>query len=316
MLAFVLGDRPGLKEIPTPQPAPGEALVRVLMAGICRTDLEILAGYRGFRGVLGHEMVGRVEKASDPEWIGKRVVSEINTACGSCGLCRKGLARHCERRRVLGIEGRDGSFAELITTPIANLHAVPDTVTDEDAVWTEPLAAALSVSKLGIEAGEPVLILGDGRLGALIGLGLQMHGAVVEVAGKHEPKLSLLRSLGLAPASGSPKPVYQWVVEATGSPEGLEQAMAWTRPEGTIVLKSTCHQPSCVDLSRLVVNEQRLVGSRCGEFPAALASLESKKIPVRRLVSKVYPFHGIERALEESRQPEIFKQLLDFRANS
>jgi len=214
MLAFVLDDSPGLKEVPTPEPMPDEALVRVLLAGICGTDLELLAGYRGFRGIPGHEMVGVVERASDPSWIGKRVVSEINLVCHECSMCSEGLERHCQNRRVMGIDSRDGCFAELVATPIENLHAVPESVTDEEAVWTEPLAAALGVWDLGLEPGDRVLVLGDGRLGSLIALGLQWRGAAVEIAGRHEEKLSLLESLGLSVMTGEPRAIYPWVVEA------------------------------------------------------------------------------------------------------
>ncbi len=313
MLAFVVDDSPGLKEIPTPVPEPGDALVRVRMAGICGTDHALLGGYRGFRGVPGHEMVGVVEKASDSSWVGRRVVSDINIGCGACSLCGQGLLRHCENRKVLGIEGRDGAFAEYLTTPIGNLHRVPDSVSDEEAVWVEPLAAALAVGEAGISPGERVLVVGDGRLGTLIALGLQMRGAKVEVAGKHEHKLSLLRSVGLSVVAGAARAIYPWVVEATGSPEGIEKARAWTRPKGTIILKSTSEEMSRVDASRIVVDELRLVGSRCGDFEPAIAALVEKAIPVERLVSKVYPFRDIVTALDESARREVFKVLVDFR---
>ncbi len=313
MLAFVVDDSPGLKEIPTPVPEPGDGLVRVRMAGICGTDHALLGGYRDFRGVPGHEMVGVVEQASDSSWIGSRVVSEINICCGTCSLCAQGLGRHCENRKVLGIDGRGGAFAEYLTTPIANLHRVPDTVSDEEAVWVEPLAAALAVGETGISSGDRVLVVGDGRLGTLIALGLRMRGADVEVAGKHPQKLSLLRSLGLSVAEGEARAVYPWVVEATGSPEGIEKARAWTRPKGTIILKSTSEHASRVATSRIVVDELRLVGSRCGDFEPAIAALVEKAIPVERLVSKVYPFRDIVTALDESARREVFKVLVDFR---
>lgn len=316
MLAFVLDDSPALKEVPIPELRPDEALVRVLMAGICGTDLELLAGYRGFRGVPGHEMVGVVEKASDASWIGKRVVSEINLVCHECSMCSEGLERHCQKRQVMGIDGHDGCFAEFLATPIENLHAVPESVTDEEAVWTEPLAAALGVWKLGIGPGDRVLVLGDGRLGSLIALGLQWRGAAVEIAGRHEEKLKLLESLGLSVMTGEPRAIYPCVVEATGSPAGLAAARAWTRPRGTIVLKSTCHEPVSIDTSRVVVDELRLVGSRCGDFGPAIEALATKAVPVGRLVSEVLPFQEMERALRESAKPETFKILLDFRANS
>lgn len=313
MLAFVVDDTPGLREIPTPVPELGDALVRVRMAGICGTDHALLDGYRDFRGVPGHEMVGVVERASDSSWVGSRVVSEINIGCGTCPLCAQALGRHCENRKVLGIEGRNGAFAEYLVTPITNLHRVPASVSDEEAVWVEPLAAALAVWDAGISPGEKVLVLGDGRLGTLVALGLQMRGAKVEVAGKHEHKLSLLRSLGLSVVTGEARATYRWVVEATGSPEGIEKARAWTMPRGTIILKSTSEQTSRVDASRLVVDELRLVGSRCGDFEPAIAALVNKAIPVERLISRIHPFQEFARALEDSARPEFFKVLLDLR---
>ncbi len=313
MLAFVVDDSPGLKEIPTPIPGPGETLVRVRMAGICGTDHALLGGYRDFRGVPGHEMVGVVEKASDCSWVGSRVVSEINIGCGKCSLCGQGLRRHCENRKVLGIEGRDGAFAEYLMTPIANLHRIPDSLSDEEAVWVEPLAAALAVREAGIPPGDRVLVVGDGRLGTLIALGLQTRGVKVEVAGKHEHKLSLLRSVGLSVVEGEARAIYPWVVEATGSPEGIEKARAWARPKGTIILKSTSEQVSRVDASRIVVDELRLVGSRCGDFEPAITALVDRTIPVERLISRIHPFREFARALEDSANPEYFKVLVDLR---
>jgi threonine dehydrogenase-like Zn-dependent dehydrogenase len=313
MLAYVLDETPGLKQVPEPELGPGEVLVKVLLAGICGTDLEILAGYRNFRGIPGHEMVGTVERAPDPEWVGARVVSEINIACGTCSLCARGLPRHCRARQVLGIDGRAGAFAEFLAMPLENLHRVPDNVADEESVWAEPLAAALAVWDAGIQPGENVLVLGDGRLGALIALSLRERGAQVKVAGKHPDKISLLRSLGIDVLEAGPQPVYPWVVEATGSPKGIEMARAWTRPRGTIILKSTSHEAAQIDVSRIVVDEIRVVGSRCGDFPPALEALASKAIPVQRLISKIYPFREIETALDKSSSPSVFKNLLDFR---
>lgn len=213
----------------------------------------------------------------------------------------------------MGIEGRDGAFAEYLTTPIGNLHRVPDSVSDEEAVWVEPLAAALAVGEVGISPGERVLVVGDGRLGTLIALGLQMRGAEVEVAGKHEHKLSLLRSIGLSVVKGQARSIYPWVVEATGSPQGIERARAWTRPKGTIILKSTSEQMPRVNVSRIVVDELRLVGSRCGDFEPAIAALVDKAIPVERLVSRIYPFREFARGFEDSANPKFFKVLVDLR---
>lgn len=313
MLAVVLDGKLEVRDVPEPIRTEGEALVRVLMAGICGTDHELLAGYKAFRGVPGHEMVGIVEEAREESWLGARVVSEINIACGSCSLCREGHRRHCENRQVLGLVDRPGAFAEHITVPPENLHRVPDSVSDEEAVWTEPLAAALAVAELGIRSGDPVLVVGDGRLGTLIALGLRYRGAQVEVVGKEERKLRMLQSLGIPVKSEPARPVYPWVIEATGSAAGLGDSLAWTRPKGTLVLKSTCHEPASIDTSRIVVNELRLVGSRCGEFPPALEALCSGKIPVGRLISQVFPLARAEEAFEASARPGVFKVLLDLR---
>ncbi len=308
MLALFFDPKPSLKDVPEPVPGKGEALVRVLMAGICGTDLELLAGYRSFRGIPGHEMVGVVEESPDASWVGARVVPEINIACGTCSLCLEGLPKHCERRRVLGIMGRDGAFAEFVTVPLENLHRVPESISDEEAVWTEPLAAALAVQAEGVQPGDRVLVMGDGRLGALIALGLQMHGASVELVGKHAEKQSFLKTLGVKIKTGAPRPIYPWVVEATGSPSGLEMARAWVRPRGTLLLKSTCHEASKLDASAVVVDELRLVGSRCGEFAPALEALQSRRLPVKSLISRIYPLREAEQALTD---PASFKVLFD-----
>jgi threonine dehydrogenase-like Zn-dependent dehydrogenase len=300
-------------DVPDPVPGEGEALVRVLMAGICGTDLELMAGYKQFRGVPGHEMVGIVEEAPDPDWVGARVVPEINLACGECALCRKGHRKHCEHRQVLGLIGRSGAFAQRVALPLENLHRVPDSVADEEAVWTEPLAAALGVWDVGIQAGDRVLILGDGRLGALAALGLAWRGALVELAGRDAEKLRRLEDLGIRVNREEPRPVCPWVVEATGSVGGVEAALAWARPMGTVIVKSTCHEPSEIDFSRIVVDEMRLVGSRCGSFSPAIAALLSGEVPVKALISKVFPFDGVIEALRESSRPGVFKILLDLR---
>jgi threonine dehydrogenase-like Zn-dependent dehydrogenase len=313
MLAVVFDDKVEVREVPDPIPGEGEALVKVLLAGICGTDIGLLAGYKSFRGIPGHEMVGVVEEAPDPSWVGARVVSEINIACGSCPLCRQGLARHCETRQVLGLVDKAGVFSERVAVPLENLHRVPDSIPDEEAVWTEPLAAALAVGEVGIRRGDQALVVGDGRLGALIVLGLQYCGAEVELVGKSSEKLQRLEALGVRVRREPPSPVYPFVIEATGSPLGLEAARAWTRPRGTIVLKSTCHEPSKVDVSRVVVDELRLVGSRCGDFPPALEALASGALPVRHLISRTYPLAKAEGALAEAVQPGVFKVLLDMR---
>jgi len=313
MLAVVFDGELGVREVPDPTPAVGEALVRVLMAGICGTDLALLDGYKDFKGILGHEMVGIVEEAPDPSWLGARVVAEINVSCGTCSLCREGYRKHCEKREVVGLIGRPGAFAERLTVPVANLHRVPDSLSDEEAVWTEPLAAAMAVAEVGIRAGDPVLVLGDGRLGSLIALGLQHHGARVEIVGKQDSKLGVLETLGLRVNKEDPRPIYPWVVEATGAVSGFEHALAWTKPRGTLILKSTCREPVKVDTSKVVVNEIRIVGSRCGDFQPALEALQSGRIPVRKLASRVFPLAQAKEAFLECARPSVFKVLLDLR---
>jgi threonine dehydrogenase-like Zn-dependent dehydrogenase len=313
VIAVFFDKKVELRELPAPVPGEGEALVRVLLAGICGTDLELLAGYKSFRGIPGHEMVGVVEEAPDPNWIGARVVSEINIACGSCGLCREGLRRHCERREVLGILGRPGALAERMTIPQENLHRVPDSMTAEEAVWTEPLAAALSVQEAGIRSGDRALVLGDGKLGALIALGLGYRGVRVDLVGRNETKLRLLDTMGVKVKTGGPRPVYPLVIEATGHPQGLEEALAWAKPRATLILKSTCHQPVEFDRSRIVVDEIRLIGSRCGDFPPAIEALSSGALPLGRLVSKTFPLAKAEEAFVEAGKPEAFKILVDMK---
>ncbi len=311
MIAVFFDKKVELREFPDPVPGKGEALVRVLLAGICGTDLELLAGYKSFRGIPGHEMVGVVEEAPDPNWIGARVVSEINIACGACRVCREGLRRHCEQREVLGIVGRPGALSERMVIPLENLHRVPDRITDEEAVWTEPLAAALAVQEAGIQTGDRVLVLGDGKLGALIALGLGLRGVRVELVGRNEAKLRLLDDLGVRVKRGDPRPVYPFVIEATGHPQGLEAALAWTKPRATLILKSTCHVPVEFDRSRIVVDEIRMVGSRCGDFPPAIEALSSGALPLGRLISKTFPLAKAEEAIVEAGRPEAFIILVD-----
>jgi threonine dehydrogenase-like Zn-dependent dehydrogenase len=313
MKAVVIDGQVEVREVPIPVPADGEALVRVRMAGICGTDLALLRGYKDFRGIPGHEFVGVVEEASSSPWVGKRVVAEINVACGECPLCRQGHRKHCQDRQVLGLIDRPGAFAEYVTVPIENLHEVPESLADEEAVMTEPLAAALDVWETGIKPEDPVLVLGAGRLGTLIALVLDHRGARVEVMDTSLEKLRTVEAMGVTVRTGPPKPMFPWVIEATGSATGVETALDWTRPTGNIVLKSTTHETVSVDTSRIVVDEIRVVGSRCGAFPPALEALASGRLPVRRLISSVFPLSGICDALDQSAQPGTFKVLLDFR---
>ncbi|WP_437595883.1 alcohol dehydrogenase catalytic domain-containing protein [Sorangium sp. So ce590] len=304
----------------------GMAVVEVRCAGICNTDLEITKGYMGFRGTLGHEFVGEVVDGP-AAWRGRRVVGEINFACGLCTTCARGLGRHCPARTVMGIVGADGALAERVAVPVANLHAVDDRVDDEEAVFTEPLAAAFAIlEQVRVAPGTSALVFGDGKLGLLIAQVLHQAGARVLAVGKHEEKLALLRAQGIAtelfrpvaPAdTGAAPPQGTWagepaelVVEATGTAEGFTRAVRATRPRGTLVLKSTVAGLSSVHLADLVVHEITVVGSRCGLFDPALRALKGRTVDVRSLVSARLPLERAEEALRAAAAPGALKVLV------
>lgn len=297
---------------PTPEAGALSSLLRVRLAGICSTDLQILRGYMGFRGVLGHEMVGDVVEGPD-ELVGKRVVAEINFGCGRCGYCSRGLGRHCPERKVMGILGADGSFAEHVAVPVENLHLVPDNLSDEEAVFTEPLAAAFEIlEQVQVGVGDDVIVMGDGKLGLLCAQVLKLTGARVSVVGKHEKKLALLRRLLIQTHL-----LPEWeprsadvVVEATGSKEGLEMAMEVVRPRGTVVLKSTLAGEHRLSLAPPVVDEITVVGSRCGPFPPALQALAQKSISVTPLIEKIYPLADGLEAIAHAGRAGALKVLL------
>ena len=275
---------------PVPPASAERALVRVRLAGVCSTDLQLLKGYMDFRGVPGHEFVGEVHEGP-AEWLGKRVVAEINFGCGRCEACGRGMQRHCPTRQVMGILGADGSFAEYLAVPLANLHAVPDAVSDEAAVFTEPLAAAFEIlEQIPVKPGIQAVVLGDGKLGLLCAFVLHQAGAAVTVVGRHDTKLALARKAGMRAVNLSdwqPQAV-DLVVEATGSPAGLQRAIAAVRPRGTLVLKSTLAEDHTLSLAPLVINEVTVVGSRCGPFPPALAALTLGYVPVSSLIETSY----------------------------
>jgi threonine dehydrogenase-like Zn-dependent dehydrogenase len=275
---------------------PDECLIGVRMAGICGTDLEILAGYAGFRGVPGHEFVGVVEWAPEGAdgWLGRRVVSEINIGCGQCRLCREGVREHCERRQVLGIRGRDGAFAEYVALPARNLHLVPGDLPDDVAVFVEPLAAACRITEqIDLSSAPEAAVLGDGRLGLLVAQVLRHAGVRVTVVGRHAEKLAIARRFDLeavaADGTDALRGRFDVVVDAAGRPEGLASALALVRPRGTVVLKSTFHGAAPIATSPIVVDEVTIVGSRCGPFPKAIDLLSRGAVDVRPLVSGVYP---------------------------
>lgn len=305
-----------LKELPKPEPGPGDVLIRVHLAGICGTDLQILQGYHHFQGIMGHEFVGVVAGPQDSSWLGQRVVGEINVSCGACDLCRRGLPRHCRVRQVIGIKDRDGAFANYLTLPAANLVAVPPQVEDEAAVLTEPLAAAMAV----LEAvrppdNSPFLVVGDGRLGLLIAWALALNQAEVHLVGHHDAHLALARPNGITTflEKDLPSGDYEVVVEASGAASGLDLALARVRPRGTVVMKSTYTGPYPLDSARLVVPEVRLVGSRCGPFPPAMDLLARGLVDHRSLIDRRFPLaRGLE-ALARAQTPGVLKVLLDCR---
>ena len=284
-------DKRGLavKDIDLPERG-DEALVRVLLSGICNTDLEIARGYAGFKGTIGHEFVGIVEEAADKAWIGQRVVGEINAGCGECELCRAGDPRHCAKRTVLGIVGRDGAHAEFLKLPTTNLLAVPDAIVDEHAVFAEPLAAACGImERAAVTRDKKVAVIGDGKLGLLCAQTLALTGADTLLVGKHAEKLRIAARRGIATATtkavAKRKNQFDVVVEASGSASAFQLALDLLRPRGVLVLKSTFEGTTEINAARLVVDEISVVGSRCGRFPPALDLLRTGAIDVDSLIS-------------------------------
>jgi threonine dehydrogenase-like Zn-dependent dehydrogenase len=264
------------------------ALIRLLCAGICNTDLELMRGYYGFRGTPGHEFVGEVVAADTHGLVGRRVVGEINLACGTCEWCLRGLGRHCPGRKVLGIVRQPGACAEYFVLPESNLQVVPASIPTEAAVFAEPLAAACEIlDQVRIPRGAPVAVLGDGKLGLLIAQVLQLHGAEVHLYGHHRERMNIAAAAGVqtAPPPARPRAVYDWLVEATGAAEGLSLAIRMARPRSTIVMKSTVHGQVAVDFAHLIVNEITLIGSRCGRFRPALRLLREGKVRVSEMIS-------------------------------
>ena len=302
-------------DVGRPTPPRGEARVKVRTTGVCNTDLELVQGYYPFTGVPGHEFVGVVEEAPDaPEWTGRRVVGEINAVCGVCATCRAGRPTHCEQRTVLGIVSRNGTFATHLVLPVANLHEVPEAVPDEVAVFAEPTAAALEIQEqVPVGPGDRVVVIGAGKLGHLVARTLGTTGCDLLVVGRSPRTLDLLSACGLrtGTAGALADREADVVVECTGNPEGFEIARRAVRPRGTIVLKSTYHGRTSLDMAPLVVDEITLVGSRCGPFAPALELLASGAVDPRPLIDGSYPLSDAVAAFEHAAKPGTLKILVD-----
>ncbi|MDQ7822181.1 MAG: alcohol dehydrogenase catalytic domain-containing protein [Candidatus Eremiobacteraeota bacterium] len=312
---------------PLPPRKNGEALIKVQLAGICRTDEEILMGYRDFKGVLGHEFVGIVQDATNHSLIGKRVVGEINIGCGECPQCRKGIKEHCTSRSVIGIQGKDGCFADYVTLPEENLHVLPDEIGNDRAIFIEPLAAAFNiVTSIWVKPTDRVAIIGDGKLGILVSQVMRMNGAEVILLGKHKKKLSILEWMGISAfffegfdssgvkikslkgaESHLERESFDVIVECSGSPGGFHVANTLIAPRGCLVLKSTIADKMDCDLTGIVVRELRVIGSRCGPFVPAIRALASGLIEVRPLLMARFPLEDWEEAFEMVRHPDSLK---------
>jgi len=293
---------------------PNEALIKIRKAGICSTDLELVKGYYPYTGILGHEFVGEVVEAEDPSWIGQRVVGEINVVCNQCEQCLNGRSTHCENRTVLGIVNRDGTFAEFTTLPLANLHRVPDSVPDEMAVFTEPLAAALEIQQqIQIKPTDRVLLVGAGRLGQLIAQTLALTGCDLQVIARHAHQQSLLKARGIRIISEEEIQPWRWdaVVEATGSSSGFSLARKAIRPRGTLVMKSTYKGEMSINFSSIVVDEINIIGSRCGPFGPALRLMESRQVDPTVLIADEFKLDEALKAFERAAETGVLKVLVE-----
>lgn len=304
------------KNYAKPSPQKGEALIKVNTIGICNTDYEITKGYMGYKGVLGHEFTGVVEEvnADDKSLLNKRVVGEINCGCGECEWCNQGLERHCPNRSTLGIWQREGCFAEYVCLPVKNLLEIPENVSDEEAVFTEPLAAALEIlEQIHIPPYKKIAVLGDGKLGLMIALALNAAGLDLILIGKHENKLEIAKKQGVKTKLLSDveiKKEFDFVVEATGSISGFETSLALTKPRGTLILKSTIAASKEFNFAPVVVDEITIVGSRCGQFAPALRLLESGRIDVKPLISDIFEFDESIAAFERNKEKSSIKVIV------
>ena len=302
------------ENIPAPKCENDDALVRVIMAGICNTDLEMAKGYYPFTGILGHEFVGEVVESPDPTLVGSRVTGEINITCGKCVNCRRGKSNHCVNRTTLGIQKRHGCFAEYLSLPLKNLHIIPENLSDEKAVFTEPLAAALQIQhQIHIQSSNKVLVVGAGRLGLLIAQTISLTGCKLQVVVRHSYQRDILTSINIKTVTERQVEEYSYdiVVDATGSSSGFNLARSAVQPGGIIVLKSTFKGKTSLNLSSLVVDEVTVVGSRCGPYEPALKLLEMGHVDPTPLISKRYRLADGLLALDRAAQPGMLKILLE-----
>lgn len=302
-----------MREAPRPARPPGFALIRLLVGGICNTDLELQRGYYGFRGTPGHEFVGEVVETDNSNLVGCRVAGEINLCCGRCEWCARKMGRHCPSRVVLGIVNHPGCFQELFVLPERNLHVIPDEIATDHGVFVEPLAAACEIlEQVHPPCGACFAVIGDGKLGLLIAQVLRAYGYQVSHFGRHAAKLTISASAGAQTHLHPPPPdAFDWVVEATGSSEGLESAIRTIRPRGTLILKSTVHDRASIDWARVIVNEISMIGSRCGRFETAIELLRLGSVEVAPMISERWPLAEAPRAFERAAEKGVLKVLLE-----
>jgi len=292
---------------------PDEALIRITMAGVCNTDLEIIKGYMGFKGILGHEFIGIVEESNNKDFIGKRVCGEINCPCGNCYFCKNNMPTHCPNRTVLGIFNRDGVFCEYTTLPEKNLYVLEDYIEDEVAVFVEPIAAAYEIlEQISIKPTDNIIILGDGKLGLLIAKVISLFTKNLLVVGKHENKLNILKNTGINTKllDQIDNLTANIIIESTGSPQGISLALNTVCPRGTIVLKTTIADNFNINLSKAVINEINIIGSRCGPFKPAIKALKNNLIDVKPLITEIFDFDNAIEAVKKAQQKDSLKVLL------
>jgi threonine dehydrogenase-like Zn-dependent dehydrogenase len=302
-----------IKTLPKPSPLRNEALIKVLKAGICNTDLELKKGYMRFEGIPGHEFVGQVVEATDSKVVGKRVVGEINLSCGKCEHCLRGMKKHCASRQVLGISNKNGALAEYLTLPLDNLHVLPPSISDIEAVFIEPLAASLEIlEQIRIKRKDSVLVLGDGKLGLLIAQVIKLRTPKVSCIGKYKRKLKILREKEIETHLFGAKieEKFDIIVEATGKKKGLSKALSLIKPKGKVVLKSTFQGEARVDISKIIVDEIHLIGSRCGPFLRAIEVLRKKQVEVEKMVNGDFPLHRAQEAFVLAQKPGTIKVLI------